>query len=253
MSDKEQSEADGRDKLRQAIPKGFGAGETSPPPPESLPSDANYESPSSYGSGNQGSVSDPFIAEYQEYTVTLPPPPEDDPDEEDNKVTEQVKFEHPWKVTANGNDTVAVAAGCIMGMYSAREDASGGAPSTQAKFFSPFVGIYKKFTGASIQITAATGYVYAKCDFNSTVEGYEFGSNLEIGGNLYYPNTTPSLVFSDLGPGDFDPSSEDSPVGDMYFPIAEVSLTDNVAKVDFQVLTHNPVIQLDDIEHTFTP
>jgi len=39
----------------------------------------------------------------------------------------------------------------------------------------------------------------------------------------------------------------------MYFPIAEVSVTDNVAKVDFQVLTHNPVIQLDDIEHTFTP
>ena len=160
---------------------------------------------------------------------------------------------HPWKATANGDDTVAVAAGCIMGMYSSTEDAAGGAPSSQARFFSPFVGIYKKFTGASIQITAATGYVYAKCDFSSTVEGYEFGSNLEIGGNLYYPNTTPSLVFSDLGPGSFDPSSEDSPVGDMYFPIAEVSVTDNVAKVDFQVLTHNPVIQLDDIEHTFTP
>lgn len=160
---------------------------------------------------------------------------------------------HPWKATANGDDTVAVAAGCIMGMYSSTEDAAGGAPSSQARFFSPFVGIYKKFTGASIQITAATGYVYAKCDFSSTVEGYEFGSNLEIGGNLYYPNTTPSLVFSDLGPGSFDPSSDDFPVGDVYFPIAEVSVTDNVAKVDFQVLTHNPVIQLDDIEHTFTP
>lgn len=239
MSDKEQSEADGRDKLRQAIPKGFGAGEAAPPPPEPLSSDGNYKSPP-----------EPDNGQYQEYTVTLP---EDDADEQNNEVIEKVEFEHPWKVTANGNDTVAVAAGCIMGMYSAREDASGGAPYTQARFFSPFVGIYKKFTGASIQITAATGYVYAKCDFNSTVEGYEFGSNLEIGGNLYYPNTTPSLVFSDLGPGDFDPSSEDSPVGDMYFPIAEVSLTDNVAKVDFQVLTHNPVIQLDDIEHTFTP
>ena len=160
---------------------------------------------------------------------------------------------HPWKATANGDETVAVAAGCIMGMYSSTEDSAGGAPSSQSRFFSPFIGIYKKFEGASIEITAATGYVYAKCDFSSTVEGYEFGSNLEIGGNLYYPNTTPSLVFSDLGPGSFDPSSEDSPVGDMYFPIAEVSVTDNVAKVDFQVLTHNPVIQLDDIEHAFTP
>jgi len=140
-----------------------------------------------------------------------------------------------------------------MGMYSETQDAAGGSPSSQARFFAPFIGIYKKFTGASIQLTAGTGYVYVKCDFSSTVEGYEFGTNLEIGGNLYYPNTTPSLVFSDLGPGAFDPSASDAPVGDMYFPLAEVSLTDDIAKVDFQVLTHNPIIQLDDIEHTFTP
>ena len=46
---------------------------------------------------------------------------------------------HPWKATANGDDFVNVAAGCIMGMYSETQDAAGGSTSSKARFFSLWV------------------------------------------------------------------------------------------------------------------
>ena len=155
---------------------------------------------------------------------------------------------HPWKATANGDDTISVAAGVMYG-FIPYADSAGGTTSSAAKFFAPFVADYKKFAGASIQITESSGYIYAKCDLTYDTEGFEGGGDYDVTQQLYRPSEVASLFFSDLAPTALDPSSDDfGSAKDVYIPVAEVSLSGGVASVDYQILTHNPMIQLDDVE-----
>lgn len=157
-------------------------------------------------------------------------------------------FTHPWKATANGNDTISVAAGVIYG-FIPRSDAAGGTTSSAAYFFAPFVADYKKFAGASIQITESSGYIYAKCDLIYADEGHEGGGgSYDTTQQIYRPSEVATLFFSDMAPTALDPSSDDfGSAKDVYIPVAEVSLSGGVASVDYQILTHNPMIQLDNV------
>jgi hypothetical protein len=221
MSDKEQSEANGRDKLREAIAKGFGAGETSPPPPESLPSDGNYESPASYGSGNQGAVSEPFTADYQEYTVTLPEDEEDDPDDADNEVVEQIVFDHPFKVSPNGDDTVNVAPGNVIDFTTS----GNGIYDSNA-----VTGDFNAYAGGGVTITAS-GTLFLVITYDNT-------NVIALDPTFYVANYALTVTSMEVK---LDPALSNL---ELSIPIAEVDLTDGVVSVTNQILTHNPILQL---------
>lgn len=160
---------------------------------------------------------------------------------------------HPWKATENGTEFINIEAGNIQG-FKTNGSASGTAPSVAANFFAPFWTIAVKYAGGSIEVTD-NGYIYAKVDFTNMVEGSEgAGSDLEISADLYRPTDAVSLYFSDVSPDTFDPNTHDfGDVHDAYFLIAEVSLDDGEATVDYQYLTHNPIVQLDSIVFTYLP
>jgi hypothetical protein len=158
--------------------------------------------------------------------------------------------DHPWKVTSNGTEFVTVAPGCVTG-FLPKSDL--GTPAWKPRFFPPFVGTYIKFIGDTIEVTAASGFIYMGFTLESEVEGAEGGgSGGDVTGNIYRPYTAPDVFFYDKTPENYE-SMDFSSAYDVVIPIAEVSLAGGVASVDYQILTHNPMIQIDDIEFLFTP
>lgn len=148
---------------------------------------------------------------------------------------------HPWKCTPNGDEFINVAAGCVTGFIPYSDGTYG-----EANFFLPFVEIYKEYAGGSVEITAATGYLYAVVGVTKDFEGYEGGGGsgtFDIGGELYRPdNTNPTVVFSDATPSSYAPND-----ANVHILIAKVALDAGVASVTTQILWHNPSIQLDAI------
>jgi hypothetical protein len=152
--------------------------------------------------------------------------------------------DHPWKATPNGDEFINIAKGCVTG-FLPMPDASSGAEN----FYAPFIGIYQKFEGGSVEVTYESGYIYLEVPLAFEVEGAE-GSDVSvtIGGELYAPSGTPTLVFSDSRI-EVEYAISGVPIEGIkaYIPICEVSMEDEVARVDYQMLTHNPSIQLDAI------
>ena len=175
---------------------------------------------------------------------------------------DDVSYIHPFRVSksSDGAEYLYVNPGVCIGWNPSTDGSgagTGSSTSANTNFYAPFVAEYKKFAGASIEITEATGYIYIKFDLSKEYEGYEgTGGDLEIGAQIYKPGEVGELFFSDLAPGTFDPTVDDSSMSgakDIYVPIAEVSLTDGVASLDFQVIKENIWVELDDIEHTYSP
>jgi hypothetical protein len=160
-------------------------------------------------------------------------------------------FTHPWKVTPNGTAFVTVAPGNVTG-FLPKSDL--GTPAWKPRFFSPFVGTYIKFPGDVVEVTESSGYIYMGFTLESEVEGSEGGMSGggDLIANIYRPYTEPVVFFYSLSPENLD-SIDFSSAYDVIIPIAEVSLADDIASVDYQILTHNPMIQLDDIEYPYEP
>jgi hypothetical protein len=150
--------------------------------------------------------------------------------------------QHPWKATPNGDAFVNIAKGCVTG-FVPMPDASSG----KQNFFAPFIGIYQKFEGGSVEVSEESGYVYIEVPIADEVEGVE-GSDITdtFGGELYAPSAPPTLVFSDSRI-EVEYAISGVPIDGIkaYIPICEVSKAAGVAAVDYQILTHNPSIQLD--------
>lgn len=165
---------------------------------------------------------------------------------------------HPWKVTANGDNTVTVAAGNIQGFKPNPAGAIGSSPANKDRFFAPFNTIAVKFEEVDDFEITDSGYIYAKVNFfdeeDEYIEGTQVGDSFEVTGNLYRPKASISLFLSTTDPDSFDPSLDDTgTVTDAYFLIAEVALSEtDVASVEYQYLTHNPIVQLDDIKALFS-
>ena len=152
--------------------------------------------------------------------------------------TSQAESTHPWKATPGGGAFIDIAKGHVMG-FKPYTDGTYGDPS----FFLPFVEIYETYGGGSVEVTNNTGFIYAVCTLDSSVEGQEgAAAGGDIGGRLYRPSGAPTVIFSDAAVAAYDPMD-----ANVHFLIAEVSLGNGVAGVENQFLVHNPSIQLDSV------
>jgi hypothetical protein len=145
---------------------------------------------------------------------------------------------HPWKASPNGNAFINISRGHIMGFKPYSDGTYG-----TASFFLPFIEILQTYAGGSVEITNATGFIYATCTVTSSVEGQEGAyAGGDLGGDLYRPSAAPTVVFSSVPIASYAPLD-----AKVHFLIAEVSLAGGIAAVEEQLLFHNPSIQLDGV------
>jgi len=146
---------------------------------------------------------------------------------------------HPWKATATGTANIAIAPGCVVGYRPAPET------NDDSPMRFPIVGEHVPFLGDEIEITAAAGSVYAHLVappgvVESQQTSFSYQGDLQemwIHRSILYLPEVIELAFI---PADTVPEE-----GGIYIPIATVLLADGIASVDYQILTHNPHIQLD--------
>ena len=130
---------------------------------------------------------------------------------------------HPWKATANGDDTVNVNSGSIIYVEGT---GSSNAPN------SPFDGSHVSYTSSNITITAS-GTLYAVIDFDSNSDDI---ASLDYFAGLSILTCTPTSVTVELNPT----LSSDQ----ISLPIADVTLSGGVATVTSQILDCNPPLTL---------
>lgn len=151
--------------------------------------------------------------------------------------TESGAGTHPWKVTANGDDTVTVAAGKILSYL--HDEVTAGADYLPACFQLKKLFDYAG-TGETPIVVTGTGKIYVSVAYteggNVTRWDADPGDGLEEGRSYsIVPDTGAALTvsFATSLPAD----------GDAFVvEIADVSLADGVAQVDDQILTHNPTL-----------
>jgi len=128
---------------------------------------------------------------------------------------------HPWKVTANGDDTVTVADGSILYFTAAG--------STEV-LFEPFDGNHVDYSSGDVTITAS-GTLYAKISL-TTADSISSDSVTLVASYGVQPSSVTVAL---------DPTLSGS---EMSIPIADVTLSGGVATVDTQYLVHNPLVDL---------
>lgn len=127
---------------------------------------------------------------------------------------------HPWKATANGDDTVAVAAGNVIDFSTI----SDGLFNTE-----PVTGGFTAYAGGDVTVTA-DGTIFAVITYDDANVISQETSVLAD-----YALGVTSLTVA------FEPTLS---TNELSIPIAEVTFADSVATVTNQILTHNPILQL---------
>lgn len=144
---------------------------------------------------------------------------------------------HPWKVSVTGEDEASVAAGSILIPVHLGDDENDRAP---------IVYVPSSYAGGTVEVTES-GWLYAVLEYASVNSGVQtsffdmsdFASpGLNAGLYLRY-SADVDVIFSTSEPVSFAPTTTH-----VYWPIAEVDVTDNVLTVVQQVLTHNPTHEL---------
>jgi hypothetical protein len=155
---------------------------------------------------------------------------------------------HPWKATATGTENIAIAPGCVVG-YRPRDV---GADFSANAFNTPLYGVHIKFAGGTVAIPtdAETGVIYYALSTSDNIEAYYvFPDNEDyIHMSFLHRPLSGTPVFGPLTPNGsafLDPDFSLPGSATIYIPIAEVSIEEGVAQVDYQILTHNPHIWLD--------
>ena len=127
---------------------------------------------------------------------------------------------HPWKATANGDDTVAVAAGNVIDFST----------TSNGLFNAELVnGDFTAYAGGDVTITA-DGTIFVVITYDDTNVISQEASVLAD-----YALGVTSLTV------EFEPTLS---TNELSIPIAEVTFADSVATVTNQILTHNPILQL---------
>jgi hypothetical protein len=136
---------------------------------------------------------------------------------------------HPWRASSAGASSVNISAGCALGVRS---------PGTSR----PWYCTYVQYAGGAVTI-GATGFVYAVIEVDTTL----IGPGVVVSGTDILSRTmTPTSVSVKFSAE--DPDSVDDGTGDeVWIPIAEVGITDGVAVVVTQILTHNPMIPIEEV------
>lgn len=153
--------------------------------------------------------------------------------------------DHPWKVSDNGDGTVAVAAGVMFDVVSSRLPSSG-------QDGSDFVMNPLVYAGtSSLSITSGTRYIYAKVGIDFARDPtYESTVVPDSGGSPLTNSTTFAFDFADAATitvyeSANAPTAEGTSGGGQWIvPIAKVTRSGSTTTVDVQYLTHNPMLQL---------
>ena len=128
---------------------------------------------------------------------------------------------HPFKVSPNGDDTVTVAAGNVIDFRTTNDGLFSG---------NPVRGNVNVYDGAEVTITAS-GTLFLVITYDN--------SNLIAEDSTFLVGSYLLAVFNMVAA--LDPVLSGS---ELSIPIAEIDLTDGVASVTQQILTHNPTLQL---------
>jgi hypothetical protein len=150
---------------------------------------------------------------------------------------------HPWKVTANGDDKVAIAAGELLSFdHEALTTTGDIEPFTRSTYFT--LKDFASYAGGDVEVTGS-GVVYAKVTASaagvSSTSNYEddFGTDHKV--SLF--TVEPFTAAEPLSEITIHYESEMPTSGDaFYVKLAEVSLDDSIAVVDKQIITHNPTL-----------
>jgi hypothetical protein len=139
---------------------------------------------------------------------------------------------HPWKCTANGDDTIYVGEGRIHSFLDG--DTAGLASNSMAGF--------GDWTGGNVTVTAATGVIYGEIQAIDTV--YPL-IDVFLSGPSYASisllRKIPDLNYS-ITVGFAATMPKDTAANIFYWEIAQVALTDGIASITKQVLRHDPMI-----------
>lgn len=127
----------------------------------------------------------------------------------------------PFEVTANGDDTVTVAPGNVIDFTTT----GNGIYDSNA-----VTGDFNAYAGGDVTITAS-GTLFLVITYDNT--------NL-IAQDTTFDLATFALTVTSMAV-ELDPTLSSL---ELSIPIAEVELTDSVASVTNQILTHNPILQL---------
>ena len=128
---------------------------------------------------------------------------------------------HPFKVSPNGDDTVNVAPGNVIDFTTS----GNGIYDSNA-----VTGDFNAYAGGDVTITASGTLFLVITYDNTNVIAQDSTFNLAT-----YALTVTSMAV------ELDPTLSSL---ELSIPIAEVELTDSVASVTNQILTHNPILQL---------
>ena len=131
----------------------------------------------------------------------------------------QSAYQHPWKVSANGDDTVTIGGGEIISFNSSET-------SNQPAL--PIGGTYTSFVSEELEITE-NGTIFV------IVPVSDLTTYIDSQGESYAFYASGALTV------ELNPTKSGA---NLYIPIAVVELTDDIAKVTKQILTHNPIIQM---------
>ena len=136
---------------------------------------------------------------------------------------------HPWRVSSAGASSVKILAGCALGVRS---------PGTSR----PWYCTYVQYAGGTVTI-GATGFVYAVIEVDTTL----IGPGIIVSGTDVLTQTmTPTSVSVEFSAE--APDSVNDGTGDqVWIPIAEVAIADGLAVIVTQILTHNPMIPIEEV------
>ena len=135
---------------------------------------------------------------------------------------------HPWKATEPGTEFIDIAPGKILGIRDS------GTPGNY-----PWGFVYVSYAGGSVEVTSATGWLYAIIPVteraileDSAGAGYISASREPDSVTVVFDSASPATVTAASGQ-------------EVCIPIAEVALASGIASVVDQVLTHNPLITIE--------
>jgi hypothetical protein len=146
-------------------------------------------------------------------------------------------FTHPWKVTANGDDSVTVAKGKILSW------SNQSAPPTDTIPIYYHLKEFKNYAGGIVESINANGVIYGSIPFIQAEVLYEADSGA---GSLLLSQRIVPDVSATLSVA----FATELPVtGNVFiFEIAKVTFADGVATVSDQVLEHNPQMWAFDLQ-----
>jgi hypothetical protein len=149
----------------------------------------------------------------------------------------QKEYVHPWKVTANGDDSVTVAKGKILSW------SNQSAPPTDTIPIYYHLKEFKNYAGGIVESINANGVIYGSIPFIQAEVLYEADSGA---GSLLLSQRIVPDVSATLSVA----FATELPVtGNVFiFEIAKVTFADGVATVSDQVLEHNPQMWAFDLQ-----